>query len=79
MEFDASDVAMEIRIVMTKQGQVLFTLPNGSNLLMVYGLLEAAKDAAKDEANVRMQQANEAIAIASVLPPHRNGSGLRRV
>lgn len=72
-ELSQEDVIHTIQIVMTKHGQVVFNLPN--DLIACYGLLEAAKDAAREQNKVRMQEANQAIAIASSMP---NGHGLRR-
>lgn len=74
--FNPEDVMHQIVITMTRQGQVQFSLPN--DVLTCYGLLEAAKDAVREQAKIRMQEAHQAIAIASALPT-RNGSGPRRV
>ena len=74
--FDPSDIMHQIVITMTKQGQVQFSLPN--DVLTCYGLLEAAKDAVREQAKISMQEAHQAIAIASALPT-RNGSGPRRL
>lgn len=69
--FDPADVVHQIVITMTRHGQVQFCLPNDP--LICYGLLEAAKDAAREQAKIKLREAEQAIAIASTLPP-RNGS-----
>lgn len=71
--FNPSDIVHQIVITATRHGQVQFSLPN--DIIVAYGLLEAAKDAAREQAKVRMQEANKAIAIAQSMP---NGHGLRK-
>ncbi len=64
--FNPEDVVHQIVITATRHGHVLFNLPN--DLLACYGLLEAAKDAAREQNKARLQDANRAIAIASAIP-----------